>query len=66
MDLTPDILLNDDIRKALVEGACPYVLSGGFRAEIESSEKVWNMLMQKVEENKQKENEKESNDLTTV
>lgn len=48
MDFTPNILLNDDIRKALVEG-CPYVLSGGFRAEIESSEKVWNMLMQKVE-----------------
>ena len=65
MDFTPDTLLNDDIRKVLVDG-CPYVLSGRFRAEIESSEKVWNMLMQKVEENKQKENKNASNDITTV
>lgn len=52
-----DILLNDDVREALVEGVCPYVLTGGFRAEREASERTWDMLMKRV---KEKENTEEN------
>lgn len=54
-----DILLNDDVRKALVDGVCPYVLTGGFRAEREASERTWGMLMERVK-SKEKQEEPEN------
>ena len=56
-----DILLNDDVRKALVDGVCPYVLTGGFRAEREASERTWDMLMERV---KSKEKQEVTTDAT--
>lgn len=41
MDISPEILSNDAIRNTLVDGVCPYVLTGRFRAEREASEKTW-------------------------
>lgn len=55
-----DILLNDDVRKALVDGVCPYVLTGGFRAEREASEKTWAMLMER-RKSKEKQEQEETN-----
>jgi len=54
-----DTLLNDDVRKALVDGVCPYVLTGGFRAEREASERTWDMLMERVK-SKEKQEEHEN------
>lgn len=56
-----DILLNDDVRKALVDGVCPYVLTGGFRAEREASEKTWAMLMER-RKSKEKQEQEETKD----
>lgn len=57
-----DILLNDDVRKALVDGVCPYVLTGGFRAEREASEKTWAMLMERVKSKEKQEQEETKDD----
>jgi hypothetical protein len=54
-----DTLLNDDVRKALVDGVCPYVLTGCFRAEREASERTWDMLMERVK-SKEKQEEHEN------
>ena len=56
-----DILLNDDVRKALVDGVCPYVLTGGFRAEREASERTWDMLMERVKSKEKPEQEETNN-----
>ena len=56
-----DILLDDDVRKALVAGVCPYVLTGGFRAELEASERTWDMLMERVNSKEKQKQEETKN-----
>ncbi|MBO4736461.1 MAG: hypothetical protein J5614_08735 [Paludibacteraceae bacterium] len=56
-----DLLLDDGVRKALVDGVCPYVLTGGFRAEREASERTWDMLMDRVKSKEKQEQEETKN-----